>query len=301
MAACPLLLENRTAHASYLRENLQITASTANKETTSYTATRVLAGNFPAPSHGPSLRPPARREYTSRLSRLRRANSVDHHFELPRLRELAKRAAPQVLEATLVPLGLFYLALSFLGPKGAILTALGWNYLALLRRLVRKEGFPGLLVIATLGITARSVLALASGSSGLFVYFLQPSLATALVGGAFLLSVPLGRPLAERLAHDFVPMPASFLKRPIVRQLFVRISLLWALLSLANAGGTLALLLNLPLRHAHGLVGSAGTFLVAKTGLSWVLTGAGVLLSSWWFRRELARHHTELKPAPVTS
>ena len=141
-------------------------------------------------------------------------------------------------------------------------------------------------MIATLGITARSALALASGSSSLFVYFLQPSLATALVGGAFLLSVPLGRPLAERLADDFVPMPASFLKRPKVRQLFVRISLLWALLSLANAAGTLALLLNVPLEHAHGLVGPVGVFLAAKTGISWLLTGAGVAVSAWWFRRD---------------
>ena len=222
-----------------------------------------------------------------------------HHFELPRLRELAKRAAPQVVEATLVPLGLFYAALSFLGPKGAILTALGWNYLALARRLVRKEGFPGLLVIASLGLTARTALALASGSSSLFVYFLQPSLATALVGGAFLLSVPLGRPLAERLAHDFVPMPTSFLKRPKVRQLFVRISLLWALVSLANAGGTLALLLNVPLGHAHGLVGSADTFLAAKTGLSWLLTGVGVAISTWLFKRGLRRPNLEVRAATL--
>ena len=149
---------------------------------------------------------------------------MDHHFELPRLRDLARRAAPQVIEATLVPLALFYAALSLLGPTGAICSALAWNYLALVRHLWRKERLPGLLVLATVGLTARSIVALASGAS-MFVYFLQPSLATALIGGAFLLSVPLGRPLAEKLAHDFVPMPATFLKRPKVRQLFVRISL----------------------------------------------------------------------------
>jgi intracellular septation protein A len=209
---------------------------------------------------------------------------VDHpHFELPRLRDLAKRAAPQVVEATLVPLVLFYAALAVLGPTGAICTALGWNYLALVRRVVRKERLPGLLLIATVGLTARSILALASGNS-LFVYFLQPSLATALVGGAFLLSVPMGRPLAEKLAHDFVPMPASFVKRPMVRQLFVRISLLWALVSLVNAAGTITLLINLPI----------ATYLAAKTGLSLGLTVGGILLSSWWFRRGLRRHNADV-------
>ena len=209
---------------------------------------------------------------------------MDHpHFELPRLRDLAKRAAPQVVEATLVPLVLFYAALAVLGPTGAICTALGWNYLALVRRVVRKERLPGLLLIATVGLTARSILALASGNS-LFVYFLQPSLATALVGGAFLLSVPMGRPLAEKLAHDFVPMPASFVKRPMVRQLFVRISLLWALVSLVNAAGTVTLLINLPI----------ATYLAAKTGLSLGLTVGGILLSSWWFRRGLRRHNADV-------
>jgi len=230
-------------------------------------------------------------ETASRPGRRRRANSVDHpHFELPRLRELAKRAAPQVIEATLVPLALFYAALSVLGPKGAIWTALGWNYLALVRRAVRREGVPGLLVIATAGLTARSLVALVSGNS-LFVYFLQPSLGTALVGGAFLLSVPMGRPLAQKLAHDFVPLPASFLKRPKVRQLFVRISLLWALVSLANAAGAIALLINVPVT----------TYLAAKTGLSWGLTLGAIGLSSWWFRRGLRRHPpdavTPLAPA----
>ena len=206
----------------------------------------------------------------------------DHHFELPRSRDLFRRAVPQILEAILVPLGLFYAALSVLGPKGAICTALAWNFMALLRRLWRRERLPGLLLLGTVGLTARSVVALVSSSS-LFVYFLQPSLGTALLGGAFLLSVPLGCPLAEKLAHDFVPLPPSFFKRPKVRQLFVRISLLWALVSLTNAAGTVALLLNVPI----------ATFLAAKTGLSWALTVVGIVVSSWWFRRGLRRANGE--------
>jgi hypothetical protein len=213
-----------------------------------------------------------------------------HHFELPRLRDLARRAAPQVLEATLIPLALFYAALRLLGPTGAIVAALGWNYLALGRRLYRREKAPGLLILSSVALTARSLLALASGAS-LFVYFLQPSLATALIGGAFLLSVPLGHPLAEKLAHDFVPLPASFVKRPRIRQLFVRISLLWALVSLANAAGTIALLVSTPI----------ATYLAARTGLSSTLTISGVLVSFWWFRRGLRRHNAEAAREAATA
>lgn len=212
---------------------------------------------------------------------------MDHHLEIPRLRDLARRAAPQVVEATLVPLILFYAALATLGATGAICAALAWNYMAFARRLARREGVPGLLVLSTVGLTARSVIALMSGHS-LFVYFLQPSLATALIGGAFLLSVPLGRPLAEKLAHDFVALPAGFVKHPKVRQLFVRISLLWALVSLANAAGTIMLLINEPI----------ATYLAARTGLSAGLTVSGIVLSSWWFRRGIKRHNAG---APATS
>lgn len=227
--------------------------------------------------------PHSAEEKASRAQRSGRPHGVDHHlFELPRLRDLLRRAAPQAFEATLIPLALFYGALKLLGPTGAICAALGWNYVALARRLVRRDKLPGLLILTSLALTARSLLALASGAS-LFVYFLQPSLATAMVGGAFLLSVPLGRPLAERLAHDFVPLPAAFLKRPRIRQLFVHISLLWALLQLANAAGTIALLLNVPI----------ATYLVAKTGLSSGLTVGGVVVSFWWFRRGLHRHNQE--------
>jgi intracellular septation protein A len=248
------------------------------------------AGSGPGITVPPALGGP---ESSSRRARRRRAINVDHpHFELPRLRDLAKRAAPQVVEATLVPLALFYSALYVLGPKGAIWTALAWNYMAIARRAVRREKVPGLLVLASVGLTARSIIALVSGNS-MFVYFLQPSLATALVGGAFLLSVPMGRPLAEKLAHDFVPLPPSFLKRPKVRQLFVRISLLWALVSLVNAAGAIALLVNVPI----------ATYLAAKTGLSWGLTLAAIALSSWWFRRGLRRHGPEtpaaLEPAAI--
>jgi intracellular septation protein A len=227
-----------------------------------------------------------RAKFASRLPSGGRGKSVDHHhLELPRLRALARHAFPQVVEATLVPLALFYVGLDALGTQGAILAALAWSYAAVMRRVWRHERLPGLLLLATAGLTARSVLALASHDS-LFVYFLQPSLATALLGGAFLLSVPLGRPLAEKLAQDFVPLPPSFFKRPKVRQLFVRISLLWALVSLANAGGTILLLVSW----------HSGAYPAARTGLSSLLTVSGIAVSSWWFRRGLRLHH---EPASV--
>jgi hypothetical protein len=200
------------------------------------------------------------------------------HFEVPRLRTLARHAFPHVLEATIVPLALFMLTLHFVGVWGAVLIGLGWTYTAIGRRLVTGRRVPGILLLGAVTLTARTVVAIVSGS--VVVYFLQPTLGAALVAGAFLLSVPLGRPLAERLARDFCPIPSGVLAHERVRRFFLQITLLWAFTQLANAAVTLWLLLSQ----------SLATFLVAKTLVSWGLTGSAIAVSTIWFHRSMRRH-----------
>jgi hypothetical protein len=221
------------------------------------------------------------------------------HFEMPRLRTLARHAVPHVVEGTVVPLALFLLTLRFVGVWGAVLIGLGWTYAAVVRRLVMGQRVPGILLLTAVTLTARTAIAMASGS--VVVYFLQPTLGTALVAGAFLLSVPLGRPLAERLARDFCPIPSGVLAHAPVRRFFLQISLLWAFTQLANATVTLWLLLSQ----------SLATFLVAKTLVSWGLTGGAIAVSTVWFRRSMRRHGVmaprraaapvSTPPAPATS
>src|SRR5215207_1203269 len=139
------------------------------------------------------------------LPRLPRRVQMSTSFEMPRLRTLARHALPKLLETTVIPLALFAGVLHTFGLWGAIVAGLGWSYAAILRRLVTRQRIPGLLLIGTLTLTARSVLAFATGSSVL--YFLQPTLGTAMVAVAFLLSVVLGRPLAQRIAAELLPDP----------------------------------------------------------------------------------------------
>jgi hypothetical protein len=206
-------------------------------------------------------------------------------FEMPRLRTLARHALPNVVEGSLVPVGLFMVVLHFFGLWGAMAAGLGWSYAAVLRRVVSRQRVPGLLVIGTVTLTARSILAFATGSSVL--YFLQPTLGTALVAVAFLLSVPLGRPLAQRLATDFCPIPAHVMADAGVRRCFLGISLLWALIGFVNA--SLALWLQ--------FTQSVGTFVVTKSLASGALTVVAVGISVLWFRRSVNRR--TLIPARV--
>jgi intracellular septation protein A len=208
-------------------------------------------------------------------------------FELPRLRTLARHALPNVIEGSLVPVALFLVMLERFGIEGAIVVGLGWSYAAVLRRLLTRRRVPGIMVIGAVTLTARSALALVTGSS--FVYFLQPTLGTALVATAFLLSVPLGRPLAQRLAADFCPIPPHVMADAHVRRCFLRISLLWAVTGFLNAS------LALWLQFSQ----SVGTFVVTKSLVSASLTVVAVAISVVWFRRTVAR--PSLIPARAAS
>lgn len=198
-------------------------------------------------------------------------------FELPRLRDLARHALPHLLEATLIPLVLFYTALWLVGVWAALVTGLVWSHACVVRRLARRERVPGVLVLGTVGITARFVVALATGS--VFVFYLQPTFATLLVAGAFLASLPAGRPLAQRVASDFCPLPDALLARAPVRRFFERITILWAFVHVVNAVATVYLLMTQPV----------GVYVVAKTAVGWTISGSALLLSVVSFRRLLAR------------
>lgn len=177
-----------------------------------------------------------------------------------------------------MPLAIFYGTLWLVGVWGALIAAMAWSYAAVVVRLMLGKRVPGLLLLGVAGLTVRTATAFVTGS--VFVYFLQPTLGTVVIGLAFLLSVPAGRPLAERLAADFVPLPAALAKHPVAKRLFLRITLLWAFVLLGNAAVTMWLLLTEPVH----------IFVMAKTLSTGVLTAGAVIGSSLWFRASMHRH-----------
>jgi hypothetical protein len=200
------------------------------------------------------------------------------HFDIPDLRTILRHAAPRLIEGTLIPIALLMITLRTLGTHGAMFAGLAWVYSALGVRLVLRKPIPGILLIGAATLTARTAIAMLSGS--IVVYFLQPSLGTALVASAFLLSVPLNRPLAAKLASDFCPLPDDVRSNAHVRRFFRQISLLWAFAQACNASITIWLLLSQ----------SLSTFVVARFAVSWTVTVTAIVLSALWFRRSMARH-----------
>ncbi|GAA2756362.1 hypothetical protein GCM10009872_17220 [Actinopolymorpha rutila] len=192
----------------------------------------------------------------------------------PRLR-LAAQIARHLAESVLIPLGLFYGIVVAAGFHVALLAAVAWALVAMAVRVVRGGRLPAVLLGTTAMTVVQVGVSYAAGSA--MVYFLQPTLATYAVAAAFLLTALLDRPLIQRLAHDFCPLPLEVVRSAPLRRLFQRLSLLWGAVLLVNASLTLSLLLTM------GTTWSVPVATVASVPLF----AAGLVLSLLWFRRSL--------------
>lgn len=183
---------------------------------------------------------------------------------------IGRRSLPHLLEATFVPALLFYVFLKMFGAGAAMLVVLVWTFGALLRRVLSGHRIPGVLLLATIGLTVKTVVGLLTGST--FLYFVQPIATTVVLALVFLGSVLIGRPLVARLAADFCPIDADLQRRPGVMQLFSGLTILWAAIHLANAAATFGLLVSLPV----------ATFVALKTGACLAITFGGIMLTISW-------------------
>jgi hypothetical protein len=180
---------------------------------------------------------------------------------------VTRRLVPYLVEATIIPTALFYVLLMAGGMPWALGGALAWSYGAVARRAAAGRAIPGLLILATIGITVRTIVYVLSSND--FVYFVQPIMRTTLTGLVFAGSVAVGRPLIARFAGDFCPLTADVRGRPGILRLFKRLSILWAGVNALVAASSFVLLLTVPV----------SVFVVAAAVSAWIVTGSGVLLT----------------------
>ena len=180
---------------------------------------------------------------------------------------VARRLGPQIVEATLIPSLLFFGCALVFGVWVAFVAALGWSYTAVLRRLVARRPVPALLVLSTVGLTVRTLVAL--GSRSTFVYFFQPVVGTSVLGTVFLVSALAGRPLISRFAHDFCALTPEISSRPGVVQLYRRLTYLWAAVNFLAALTTFALLRALPVT----------AFVALRPVAMWIITATGIVVT----------------------
>ena len=206
-----------------------------------------------------------------------------HVIDLPGVRQIARRAGATLLVASVFPMCVFYLTLTVAGLRAAVMVTVGWYYAGLLWRLVRRKPLLGAALLGAGLLTLRAVVMFWTGSA--FLYFLQPVAGTVATATAIAVTGLLGRPLLERLAHDFCPLPAILTDRLRENRFFRYASALWALMYLVNAVGTVWLLSN----------SSLGGFLLLKTLLSPLLTGLAVALTYGLFQVLMRRERVQIR------
>jgi hypothetical protein len=189
---------------------------------------------------------------------------------MPLLLAVARRGIPNLIESTVIPAILFVVLVSTVGAGVAMGAVLVWAYGSIARRALTGRRIPGILVLATLGLTMRTVVGLVSGST--FAYFLQPIATTVALAAVFLGSVVLGRPVIARLAHDFCPIAPEVADRPAVMRLFGGLTVLWAGVHIVTALATLGMLITMPV----------AMFVAVKTVACFSISVAAVVVTISW-------------------
>lgn len=180
---------------------------------------------------------------------------------------LGRRSLPHLLEATLIPSALFYVLLVTIGPGAAMIGVLCWTFLAIARRVARGVAIPSILMLATIGLSVRTMVGLVSGST--FAYFVQPIATTVVLAGVFAGSVMIGRPVIARFASDFCLLAPEITDRPRVVRLFRGLTWLWAGVHVVTSAATFGMLVSLP----------TATYVALKTVACLTITIAAIVVT----------------------
>lgn len=148
---------------------------------------------------------------------------------------------PGFLREGFLPLGAFYAGLRLDGLAAGIVAAAVASVLIYLYE--RRAGRDALLVRISLGfVVVQSIVGLAANSAT--VYLAQPVLLAAAWGLAFLISIPLGRPLAGTLACAWYPFPRWLKESADFKRVYGVESVVWGAYFLARSALRLVVLVQ---------------------------------------------------------
>ena len=204
-------------------------------------------------------------------------------IDMPGWRPILRQVLTRVFLVSLLPMAVFYVSLSLFGLRIAALTTATLYYGALLTRVLRRKPVLAAALFTAGFLTLRIVVVFCTGSA--FLYFVQPVIGTVAVATVFAASALVGRPILDRLAHDFWPFSAELSTQLRQARFFSWLSAVWAVAYCVNAVGTLWLLTN----------ASLNGFIVIKAVAGPVITLAAAVASYLLFRMTMRRHHVRLR------
>src|SRR3954471_11551360 len=158
-------------------------------------------------------------------------------IDMPGWRPILRQVLTRVLLVSLLPMGVFYTSLTCFGLRtGALVTATLY-YCGLLSRLLRRKPVLAATLFTAGFLALRIVVVFCTGSA--FLYFIQPVIGTVAVATLFAATAIAGRPVLDRLAHDFCAFPDELSTHLRQGRFFNRLSVVWATTYAINAVGTI--------------------------------------------------------------
>jgi hypothetical protein len=206
------------------------------------------------------------------------------------VRTVVRHAAPRLVRDGFGPLACFFAGWKLFGLTYGIVLAAVFGAAAFVHE--RRQGRPGMIVrLALILVAIRAVVGLSSGSAT--VYLAQEVFIDALLGGATLASIALGRPFAALFASEVYPQAEQVRESALFQETMRTITLVWGVYFLARGLVRVLALLTLS-TNAYLLVAAAidAPFLVGL--LAWsVYYAAGALA------RDPSATALAAAPAPV--
>jgi hypothetical protein len=130
---------------------------------------------------------------------------------MPGWRPIARRVVTTLVTVSLLPMAVFYISLSLFGLRIAALAAVGLCYAGLLLALARGKPVLAAALLTAGLLSVRAVVMFLTGSA--LIYFLQPVAGTLAVATFIGVTALVGRPVLDRLAHEFCPFPPEMSSR----------------------------------------------------------------------------------------
>ena len=192
-------------------------------------------------------------------------------IDMPGWRPIVRQVFTTLALVSVLPMAVFYTTVTLYGLRAAALATVSLYYGALLVRVLRRKPILAAALLTVGLLSIRTVVMFLTGSA--FIYFLQPVAGTVALATVIAASALAGRPVLDRLAHEFCPFPAELSARLREQRFFSRLSAVWAVTYLINAVGTIWLLRSM----------SVGGFVVLKSILGPALTATAVAASLLYF------------------
>jgi len=210
-------------------------------------------------------------------------SAAPHVIDMPGWRPIVKQVATTVVMISLLPLAVFYIAMSLFGLRTAALATVGLYYVGLLVKVLRGRPVLAAARLAALFLSVRTAIIFITGSA--FLYFLQPVAGTVALAIAIGATAVAGRPVLDRLAHEFCPFPAELSTRLRRARFFRRLSVIWSVSYFINAVGTVWLLST----------ASVGGFILLKSALGPAVWGAAGVASYLVFRATIRGQNVRIR------